>query len=64
MLYTYQENSKEIVTELTSYLDTAEYAIREELVLKIAILAERFAPKDDRKWYFDVILKLIRYLIG
>lgn len=26
------------------YLSTAEYAIREELTLKIAVLAEKFAP--------------------
>lgn len=61
LLYTMcdEENSREIVTELTTYLETAEYAIREELVLKIAILAERFTPTDDRRWYLDVILKLI-----
>ena len=61
LLYTMcdQENAKDIVSELVIYLETAEFAIREELVLKIAILAERFAPKDDRKWYLDVILKLI-----
>ena len=63
LLYTMcdQQNAHEIVAELLSYLDTADFAIREELVLKIAILAERFSPAGDKKWYLDVILKLIRY---
>jgi len=42
-------NSKRIVAELLNYLGIADYAIREELVLKIAILAERFAT--DYAWY-------------
>ncbi|KAG7010683.1 AP-2 complex subunit alpha-2 [Cucurbita argyrosperma subsp. argyrosperma] len=39
------------------YLSTAEFAMREELSLKAAILAEKFAP--DLSWYVDVILQLI-----
>ncbi|KAI3792826.1 hypothetical protein L2E82_06717 [Cichorium intybus] len=39
------------------YLATADFAMREELVLKAAILAEKFAP--DLSWYVDVILQLI-----
>jgi len=50
-------NSRRIVSELLEYLATADFAIREELVLKIAILAERFAT--DYAWYVDVILQLI-----
>jgi len=50
-------NSRKIVSELLQYLVTADFAIREELVLKIAILAERFAT--DYAWYVDVILQLI-----
>lgn len=50
-------NSVEIVNELMAYLTTADFSIREELVLKIAILAERFAP--DVKWYVDVAMDLI-----
>lgn len=42
---------------LLNYLTVADYAIREELVLKIAILAERFAT--EYSWYVDVVLKLI-----
>eukprot|EP00898_Chlorokybus_atmophyticus_P005519 jgi/Chlat1/5969/Chrsp4S06181 len=50
------DNAKAIVGELLTYLDDAEYGIREELVLKMAILAERFAP--DLSWYVDVMLGL------
>lgn len=50
-------NAKEIVEELLQYLTTADFGIREELALKAAILAEKFAP--DLSWYVDVILQLI-----
>ncbi|KAG2544134.1 hypothetical protein PVAP13_9NG789400 [Panicum virgatum] len=50
-------NAKEIVEELLQYLNTAEFAMREELSLKAAILAEKFAP--GLSWYVDVILQLI-----
>ncbi|XP_074573018.1 AP-2 complex subunit alpha-1-like [Curcuma longa] len=50
-------NAKDIVDELLQYLNTAEFAMREELALKAAILAEKFAP--DLSWYVDVILQLI-----
>ncbi|ONK80440.1 uncharacterized protein A4U43_C01F17740 [Asparagus officinalis] len=50
-------NAKEIVEELLQYLSTADFAMREELALKAAILAEKFAP--DLSWYVDVILQLI-----
>ncbi|XP_010520400.1 PREDICTED: AP-2 complex subunit alpha-2 isoform X2 [Tarenaya hassleriana] len=50
-------NAKDIVEELLLYLSTAEFAMREELSLKAAILAEKFAP--DLSWYVDVILQLI-----
>lgn len=50
-------NSKKVTQELLSFLKTADYRLREELVLKIAILAERFA--NDLRWYLDVILTLI-----
>ncbi|EFA74743.1 adaptor-related protein complex 2 [Heterostelium album PN500] len=48
---------KTIVAELLSYLQTADYNIREELVIKIANLAEKFA--SNYSWYVDVILQLI-----
>ncbi|KMZ67831.1 putative AP-2 complex subunit alpha [Zostera marina] len=50
-------NAKDIVEELLQYLSTADFAMREELALKAAILAEKFAP--NLSWYVDVILQLI-----
>ncbi|CAN6452639.1 unnamed protein product [Victoria cruziana] len=50
-------NAKDIVEELLQYLTSADFAMREELALKAAILAEKFAP--DLLWYVDVILQLI-----
>jgi hypothetical protein len=38
-------NSKVIVGELVRYLQVADYNLREEMVLKIAILTERFATE-------------------
>ncbi|OQR79959.1 AP-2 complex subunit alpha-like [Tropilaelaps mercedesae] len=53
-----KSNAREIVAEMLSYLETADYSIREEMVLKVAILAEKYA--SDYTWYVDVILRLIR----
>ena len=50
-------NSTEIVQELVKYLTIADFSMREELTLKVAILAERFAP--NVKWYVDVSLDLV-----
>ena len=50
-------NAHEIVDQLLTYLTTADFAIREELALKIAILSERFA--SSLQWYVDVIISLI-----
>ncbi|CAO1615226.1 unnamed protein product [Jaminaea pallidilutea] len=50
-------NARTIVAELLRYLDIADYALREELVLKIAILTEKFAT--EYAWYVDTILQLI-----
>jgi AP-2 complex subunit alpha len=47
-----------IVARLLEFLADAEDDVREELVLKVAILAERWATKFD--WYVDVILRLIQ----
>jgi len=68
-------NAKVIVGELVRYLQQADYNLREEMVLKIAILTERFAtevrvaakivykvqPADraQYEWYVDTILQLI-----
>ncbi|MBN3309780.1 AP2A2 protein, partial [Amia calva] len=53
-----RSNAKQIVAEMLSYLETADYSIREEIVLKVAILAEKYAV--DYSWYVDTILNLIR----
>lgn len=50
-------NSVPIVSELLKYLQSADYAIREEMVLKIAILAEKYAT--EYQWYVDTSLRLI-----
>ncbi|EEP77787.1 hypothetical protein UREG_02636 [Uncinocarpus reesii 1704] len=50
-------NARPIVNELLKYLQTADYAIREEMVLKIAILTEKYAT--DAQWYVDISLKLL-----
>ena len=51
------KNAKTIVQELLDYLHSADFAIKEEVVLKIAILTEKFAP--DYHWYVDTVLRLI-----
>lgn len=50
-------NAAPIVNELLRYLQTADYAIREEMVLKVAILTEKYAT--DAQWYIDMTLKLL-----
>ncbi|KAH6560473.1 hypothetical protein BASA62_010483 [Batrachochytrium salamandrivorans] len=51
------ESARDTVSELLSYLVTADYEIREEMILKIAILAEKFAT--EYTWYIDVIMSLM-----
>lgn len=34
----------DIVQELVAYLDASDFSMREELVLKTAVLAERYLP--------------------
>lgn len=52
-----KNNALTIVNEMVNYLPLADQHIREEMVLKIAILAEKFA--DDLRWYVDTVIKLI-----
>lgn len=52
-----QSNAQPIVGELLLYLQNADFAIREEMVLKIAILTEKYAT--DVQWYVDITLRLI-----
>ncbi|TFK77097.1 Adaptor protein complex AP-2 alpha subunit [Pluteus cervinus] len=51
------DNSELVVGELLRYLRVADYALREEMVLKIAILTEKYA--SSYKWYVDTVLQLI-----
>ena len=51
------DNAEVIVGELIRYLKVADYALREEMVLKVAILTEKYAT--SYKWYVDTILQLI-----
>ena len=50
-------NVGEVIEELLQYNEKTDMQIREELVLKIAILAETFAP--TMTWYLDVIIRLM-----
>jgi AP-2 complex subunit alpha len=50
-------NARVVVGELLHYLQNADFAIREEMVLKIAILTEKYAT--DVQWYVDISLRLI-----
>jgi AP-2 complex subunit alpha len=51
------ETAAEIVEELLVAIEKADFSLREELVLKAAVLAERFPPSSD--WYVDIMLRLI-----
>ncbi|CEM38603.1 unnamed protein product [Vitrella brassicaformis CCMP3155] len=54
-----RDNWQQIVDELLEILKGSDVLMQEELVLKIAILAERNAP--DYTWYVDVVFKMIEY---
>lgn len=51
------DNAELIVGELLRYLQVADYGLREEMVLKIAIATEKYAT--SYKWYVDTIFQLI-----
>ncbi|KAA8912378.1 hypothetical protein TRICI_003495 [Trichomonascus ciferrii] len=50
-------NVKTIVNELLKYLQAADFSIREEMVIRIAILVEKYA--NEFEWYVDISLRLI-----
>lgn len=52
-------NWQSIVDELLQVLSDRDVQMEEELVLKIAILAEENAP--DPTWYVDVVMKMFDY---
>ena len=53
------EVASEVVNELLDHLQNNDYELMEEMVLKVAILAEKFAL--NLSWYIDVIIKLIEF---
>lgn len=53
-----QQSVQSVVTDLLIFLKRSDYSIREDVVLKIAILAEKFAP--DFSWYVNIMLTLIK----
>lgn len=52
-----QDNVVSVTAELLEFLAKADFDSREDIVLKIAILAERYAT--DFCWYVDLMLELI-----
>jgi AP-2 complex subunit alpha len=52
-------NWESIVDEMLSVLSVSDTALEDELVLKVAILAETHAP--DPTWYIDVVFKMFEY---
>ena len=55
-----KETGSEIVDELLSLIEETEGPLREDLVLKAAILAERFPSSPS--WYVDTVLRLILHM--
>ncbi|ODV62370.1 Apl3p, partial [Ascoidea rubescens DSM 1968] len=51
------DNVEKVVGELLKFLSTADYALRSEISVKIAVLAEKFST--DPHWYVNTCLKLI-----
>lgn len=52
-------NSVSIIEELLGSLKEADFNIKEDIVQKTALLAEKFST--DSKWYTDVIIQLMTY---
>jgi len=52
-----KECSVDMVRDLLSALALADFQFRDELVLKIAILAERYSPSHN--WYVDTVTQMI-----
>lgn len=50
-------NAKSVISELIRFLQSSEYTMREELVIKIAILVEKYTTEYE--WYVTVTLKLL-----
>jgi AP-2 complex subunit alpha len=52
-----ETNSEEVVGELVLSLASAQSVIKEDMVVKIAILAEKYSPGN--KWYIDTMVSVI-----
>jgi len=52
-----KESANAIVADLLDYLKEKDIHLKDELVLKIALLAENFGT--DLSWYIDVIMKIL-----
>jgi AP-2 complex subunit alpha len=52
-----EDNVREIIDELLVVLTTTESGIKEDFVVKIAILTEKFYA-GDLKWYIDIMVKM------
>eukprot|EP00828_Plagiopyla_frontata_P033554 TRINITY_DN4358_c0_g1_i10.p1 TRINITY_DN4358_c0_g1~~TRINITY_DN4358_c0_g1_i10.p1 ORF type:complete len:861 (-),score=104.07 TRINITY_DN4358_c0_g1_i10:110-2692(-) len=52
-----QRLAPKIVNEILKYVEETDLNFKEELVLKIAILAEKFAA--DLEWYINVVVQLL-----
>ncbi len=52
------DSAKFVVRELLRFMSAAEFSLQDELMLRIAILAEKYAT--ELSWYFEVILQLIQ----
>lgn len=50
-------NVRTIVNELLKYLQAADFSIRGEMVIRIAVLVEKYAT--EYQWYVDISLKLL-----
>lgn len=53
----YENNARDIVEELVKNLVIADATIKEDIVVKIAILAEKYSR--DFKWYVDTMVQVI-----
>lgn len=54
---TYEANSKDIVHELMVLMPLADADLKEDMVVKIAIVAEKYS--NDLTWYVDTMLQII-----
>eukprot|EP00605_Chrysophyceae_sp_TOSAG23-4_P002772 GSChrysophyteH1.ASY1.ANO1.3056.1 assembled CDS len=56
-LITDRSNASEMVADLVTALSTADETLKEDIVVKIAILAERFY--ENIRWYVDTMIEVI-----